>query len=401
MTVEQPQREEARPETISRPGWGTAAAVLVVLSLLVGGGAVLVYYGIHSRTVSADTLATETRENSVMAVSVVHPKLGGANEEVVLPGNTQAFTDSPIYARTSGYLKKWYVDIGTHVKASELLAEIDAPELDHQLQQAKADLATAEANLKLAQTTADRWVFLLKTQSVSRQETDEKTGDLNAKKAMVDASENAVHRLEDLQSYEKVTAPFDGVITARNTDVGALIDAGANTPLRELFHLAATHQLRVFVNVPENFDSAAQSGAKATLQLAEFPGRTFSGTLVRNANAIDTASRTLLVEVDVDNPTGELLPGSYVSVHLKLPGGAGHGLTIPANTILFRSEGLRVGVVRNGHAQLVPITVGRDYGNELEVVSGLTLRDQVIANPADSLVSGEPVRIGGSEGSSK
>ena len=401
MTVEQPQQDEAKMKPASQPGWGTAAAVLIMLLLLVGGGATLVYYGIHSRTVSANTLAVQTREDAVLPVSVVHPRLGGADEEVVLPGNTQAFTDSPIYARTNGYLKKWYVDIGTHVKAGELLAEIDAPELDHQLQQAKADLATAQANLKLAQTTADRWVFLLKTESVSRQETDEKIGDLNAKKAMVDASENAVHRLEDLQSYEKVTAPFDGVITARNTDVGALIDAGANTPARELFHLAATSKLRVFVSVPENFDSAAQSGAHAALQLAEFPGRTFTGTLVRNANAIDTASRTLLVEVDVDNPTGELLPGAYVSVHLKLPGRAGHGLTIPSNTILFRSEGLRVGVVRNGHAELVPITVGRDYGNELEVVSGLTLRDQLIANPADSLVSGEAVRVAGSTGSSK
>jgi RND family efflux transporter MFP subunit len=396
MTVEQPQQDEAKTKPASKPGWGTAAAVLVMLLVLGGGAAALVYYGIHSRTVSANTLAVQTREDAVMAVSVVHPKLGGADEEVVLPGNTQAFTDSPIYARTNGYLKKWYVDIGTHVKAGELLAEIDAPELDHQLQQAKADLATADANLKLAQTTADRWVFLLKTESVSRQETDEKTGDLNAKKAMLDASASAVHRLEDLQSYEKVTAPFDGVITARNTDVGALIDAGANTPARELFHLAATHQLRVFVNVPENFDSAAQSGAHAALQLAEFPGRTFTGTLVRNANAIDTASRTLLVEVDVDNPTGELLPGSYVSVHLKLPGRIGHGLTIPSNTILFRSEGLRVGVVRDGRAQLIPITIGRDYGNELEVVSGLTQRDQLIANPADSLISGEPVRIAGS-----
>jgi len=401
MTIEQPPQEEIKPPAASKAGWGTAAAVIVMLLLLVGGGAVLVYYGIHSRTVSANTLAAETRADAVMAVSVIHPKMGSADEEVVLPGNTQAFTDSPIYARTSGYLKKWYVDIGTHVKAGELLAEIEAPELDHQLQQAKADLATSQANLKLAQTTADRWTFLLKTQSVSRQETDEKIGDLNAKKAMVDASENAVHRLEDLQSYEKVMAPFDGVITARNTDVGALIDAGANSPARELFHLAATKQLRVFVNVPENFDRAAQSGAHATLQLAEFPGRTFSGTLVRNANAIDTASRTLLVEVDVENPTGELLPGSYVSVHLKMPGGGNHGLTIPANTILFRSEGLRVGVVRQGHAQLVPITVGRDYGNELEIVSGLTLRDQLILNPADSLISGEPVRIAGAEGNSK
>ncbi|HLK63211.1 MAG TPA: efflux RND transporter periplasmic adaptor subunit [Bryobacteraceae bacterium] len=375
--------------------------MLGLLLLFVGGGAALVYYGINSRIVSAKALATETRANSVLSVSVVAPKIGGAEEEVVLPGNTQAFTDSPIYARTTGYLKKWYADIGMHVKAGELLAEIDAPELDHQLQQARADLETAQANLKLAQSTAERWQFLLKTQSVSRQETDEKTGDLNAKKAMVDASTSAVHRLEDLQSYEKVTAPFDGVITARNTDVGALIDAGANTPARELFHLAATNQLRVFVNVPEPFSRAARAGAKATLQLSEYPGRNFTGTIVRNASAIDTTSRTLLVEVDVDNPTGELLPGAYVSVHLKLPGGARQGLTIPANTILFRSEGLRVGVVRDGHAQLVPITVGRDYGNELEVLTGLTLRDRLIANPADSLVSGEPVRIAINEGNAK
>ncbi len=340
MTVEQPQQEEVKPKPSSQPGWGTAAVVLVLFLLLTGGGGVLVYYGIHSRTVSATALARQTRVDSVMAVSVVHPKMGGTDEEVVLPGNTQAFTDSPIYARTNGYLKKWYVDIGTRVKAGQLLAEIDAPELDHQLQQAKADLATSEANLKLAQTTADRWTFLLKTESVSRQETDEKVGDLNAKKAMVDASSSAVHRLEDLTSYEKVTAPFDGIVTARNTDVGALIDAGANSPARELFHLAATSQLRVFVNVPENFDRAAQSGAHASLQLSEFPGRTFTGTLVRNANSIDTASRTLLVEVDVDNESGELLPVAYVSVHLKLPGSAGHGLTIPVNTILFRSEGI-------------------------------------------------------------
>jgi RND family efflux transporter MFP subunit len=289
------------------------------------------------------------------------------------------------------------VDIGTRVKAGELLAEIDAPELDHQLQQAKADLATAQANLALSQSTADRWQYLLKSQSVSRQETDEKIGDLNAKKTMVDASASAVHRLEDLQSYEKVTAPFDGVITARNTDVGALIDSGANTPGKELFHLAATSQLRVFVNVPEVYDRAARSGAHATLQLSEYPGRNFTGTLVRNANSIDTNSRTLLVEVDVDNPGGELLPGAYVLVHLRLPGRNDHGFTIPVSAMLFRSEGLRVGVVRDGRAQLVPIALGRDYGNSVEVVSGLSPRDQIIANPPDSLISGEPVRIGGAQ----
>ena len=401
MTIESPQQEENRQTQVPAPAprinWMIAAAVLVFAA----GIAVIVYFGILSRTASAAALVRETHEDAVLAVSVVHPTLGGADEEVVVPGNMQAFTDSPIYARTTGYLKKWYVDIGMHVKSGQLLAEIDAPELDHQLQQARADLETAQANLKLAQSTADRWEFLLKTASVSRQETDEKVGDLSAKKAMVDASGSAVHRLEDLQAYEKVTAPFDGVITARNTDVGALIDAGANTPGKELFHLAATGQLRVFVNVPEVYDRAARDGARASLQLAEYPGRHFTGKIVRNANAIDAASRTLLVEVDVDNPSGELLPGAYALVHLKLPPSAGavsRGYTIPVNTMLFRSEGLRVGVVRNGHSQLVPITVGRDYGNQVEVVAGLHPQDNVILNPADSLVSGQAVRIVNGDG---
>jgi RND family efflux transporter MFP subunit len=398
MTIEQPPQKAMQVEATRKPELRTNLVMMVVFLLLAGGIAAVVYSGILGRTASAAALARETREDAVLAVSVVHPKFGGAEEEVVLPGNTQAFTDSPIFARTTGYLKKWYVDIGARVRTGQLLAEIDAPELDHQLQQAKADLETSRANLNLAQSTADRWQFLLKTQSVSRQETDEKIGDLSAKRAMVDASSSAVHRFEDLQSYEKVTAPFDGVITTRNTDVGALIDAGANTPGKELFHLAATNQLRVFVNVPEVYNRAAKSGARASLQLSEFPGRNFTGTIVRNANSIDTASRTLLVEVDVDNPTGELLPGAYVLVHLKLPGKTLRGYTIPANTMLFRSEGLRVGVVRNGHAQLVPITIGRDYGNEVEIVSALNPRDQIIANPPDSLISGEPVRIAKSEG---
>ncbi|MES1258917.1 MAG: efflux RND transporter periplasmic adaptor subunit [Acidobacteriota bacterium] len=401
MTTEQPQQETEQAAANPVRGTGSGRGILIALVLFAAGIGAVVYFGILSRTASAAALARATGEDAVLTVTVVHPKPGGAEEEVVLPGNTQAFTESPIYARTTGYLKKWYVDIGTRVKAGQLLAEIDAPELDHQLQQAKADLETASANLNLARSTADRWQFLLKTQSVSRQETDEKVGDLNAKKAMMDAAASAVHRLEDLQAYEKVTAPFDGVITARNTDLGALIDAGANTPGKELFHLAATNRLRVFVNVPEVYNRAARSGARAVLQLSEFPGRDFSGTLVRNASSIDTTSRTLLVEVDVDNPTGELLPGAYVQVHLKLPGKTSRGFTIPVSTLLFRAEGLRVGVVRDGKAQLVPIVPGRDYGNEVEVVSGLSPLDQIIANPADSLISGEPVRIAGAEGGNR
>jgi RND family efflux transporter MFP subunit len=401
MTIEQPQQENQEQAAANKPTSQTHWTLAVAFVLFAVGIAAVVYFGILSRTASAAALAREAREDATIPVTVVHPKRGGADEEVVLPGNIQAFTDSPIYARTTGYLKKWYVDIGMHVTAGQLLAEIDAPELDHQLQQARADMESAQANLKLAQSTAERWQTLLKSASVSRQETDEKMGDLSAKKALVDAAASAVHRLEDLQAYEKVTAPFDGVITARNTDVGALIDAGSNAPGKELFHLAATGSLRVFVNVPEVFNRAARDGAKATLQLAEYSDRHFTGTIVRNANAIDATTRTLLVEVDVDNNGGELLPGAYVLVHLKLPAQAGgaamRGYTVPVNTILFRSEGLRVALVRGGKAQLAPITIGRDYGNEVEVVSGLRPQDQIITNPPDSLVSGEAVRIASGE----
>jgi RND family efflux transporter MFP subunit len=384
-------REEKAPRTSARIGLSALIAVLIVAATL----GVLIHAGIASRVSAATSLARETNEDAVQTVSVTHPKLGAPGEEVLLPGNIQAFTDTPIYARTNGYLKHWYFDIGARVKGGQLLADIDTPETDQQLQQAKADLDTAQANYKLAQTTAARWQFLLKSLSVSQQETDEKVGDLNAKKAMVDAAVSNVHRLEDLQSYEKVYAPFAGVITARNIDVGDLINAGASTTpsnARELFHLAAIGKLRVFVNVPEVYDRAAASGARATLSLDEFPGRAFSGTIVRNSNAIDPASRTLLVEVDVDNPTGELLPGGYAIVHLKVPGKP-VALTIPANTMLFRAEGLRVGVVRSGHANLVPITIGRDFGDSVEVVHGLSPADRVIVNPSDALVSGAEVHV--------
>jgi RND family efflux transporter MFP subunit len=312
----------------------------------------------------------------------------------VLPGNIQAFTDTPIYARTNGYLRHWYFDIGAHVKQGDLLADIETPEIDKQLEQARAQLETAQANLDLAKTTAARWQFLLKSDSVSKQETDEKTSDLSAKKADVDSSASNVRRLQDLQSFQKVFAPFDGVITARNTDIGALIDAGANAPGRELFHLAAIGKLRAYVAVPEVYSQAARPGAQAALTLDEFPGQTFHGILVRNSSSIDTSSRTLLTEVDVDNPTGKLLPGAYAFVHLKLPQQI-RSVTVPANTLLFRSEGLQVGVVRNNQALLVPVTIGRDYGSTVEIVSGLQSTDPVIVDPSDSLISGTPVEMQG------
>ncbi|HXR74411.1 MAG TPA: efflux RND transporter periplasmic adaptor subunit [Bryobacteraceae bacterium] len=362
---------------------------VLLIALILG---FFIYSGIRARTAAAKTLARDTRAMAIPTVNVISPKIGAPAEEITLPGNTQAFTDTPIYARTNGYIKRWYADIGARVKAGQLLATIETPEIDQQLQQALADLATAQANYELAKSTAARWEFLLKTDSVSKQETDEKIGDLNAKKATVDASQANVRRLEQTQGFQKVYAPFSGVITARNIDTGSLINAGAGSPGSQLFHIAAVDKLRVYVAVPEAYSRAARSGSPADLTLNEFPGRTFHGTLVRTSNSIDPTSRTLLTEVDVNNPTGELLPGSYVFVHLKLPSQV-RAFTIPSNTLLFRSEGLQVAVVRNDHAQLIPIKIGRDYGAAVEVISGLRAGEQLIVDPADSLVSGTEVQV--------
>ena len=337
-------------------------------------------------------LARETSEAAVQSVNVIHPQTGAPNQEIALPGYTQAFIDTPVYARTSGYLKTWRFDIGSHVKKGDLLAEIETPEVDQQLRQARADLSTAQANLSLAVITATRNENLLKTRSVSMQDRDNAAGALAADKAIVQSNEGNVARLEQLQSYEKVLAPFDGIITARDTDIGALIDAGANSPSKELFHLAAIDRLRIYVSVPERYTRAAQPGATANITLDEFPGETFQGTLVRNANAIDLASRTLLLEVDIENPAGRLLPGAYTFVHLTLPT-ATQSVTLPSNALLFRQEGLQAAVVRNGHAQLVAVTIGRDYGEKVEILSGLQTSDPVIADPSDSLISGTAVHI--------
>jgi len=333
----------------------------------------------------------QTHDAAFLTVSVTHPKITGATQELVLPGNTQPLIDAPVFARTNGYLKQWYADIGVRVKAGDLLAEIETPEVDQQLQQAKAELETAQANLSLAQVTAARMVNLEKKGAVARQDADNVVGDMNSKKAIVDSAAANVKRLQDLQSYEKVYAPFDGVITARNTDIGALINA--NGAGKELFHVSAINRLRVFISVPEDNLQAATNDAPATLTLNEFPGRVFKGTIVRNSNSIDLASRTLLVEVDVDNPTSELLPGAYVSVHLKFTGPSATALTIPVTTVLFRSEGIRAAVVRNGRAELVPITIGRDFGDTLEVRAGLQPQESLVVNPPDSLISGTPVKV--------
>jgi RND family efflux transporter MFP subunit len=374
----------------------------LVLFLALGAVAAVVISGILPRLRDQKVLQAETREHAVPRVSTVQPRRAAPAQEIVLPATIQAFTDAPIYARTNGYLKRWVVDIGARVRAGQLLAEIDTPEVDQQLQQARADLATAEANYRLAEITAARYLDLLKTNSVSQQDADNAVGSKDAKKAALDSAQFNVKRLEEMQSFQKIYAPFEGMITARNTDIGALIDSGSGGgPTRELFHIAATNQLRVYVHVPQVYSRAARPGLPATLSLAEFPGRLFHGTLVRTSNAIDADTRTLLAEIDVDNPKGEILPGAYGEAHLKVPA-VNPTFILPVTTLLFRSEGLRVGVVQGGmRVVLTPVTLGRDFGTEVEVVSGLSGDEAVIINPSDSLVSGERVQVvqpGGTEG---
>jgi RND family efflux transporter MFP subunit len=377
----------------AQPRSGRGALWTIVALLIV---AAIVAAGIIPRRRARAALRDQTNELAVPTVSVIHPKLGAPQSEVILPGNIQAFEDSPIYARTNGYLKKWYVDIGGRVRAGQLLADIETPEVDQQLDQARADLNTAQANFQLSEITATRYEDLLKTDSVSKQDVDNAHGDFEAKKAMVASAQSNLKRLEELQSFEKVYAPFDGVITARNTDVGHLINSGAGGPTAELFHIASLRTLRVYINVPQQYSQAAKPGILANLTLQEFPGRRFPGKLVRTAQAIDLASRTLLVEVDVDNANGELLPGAYAEVHLSVPSGV-PALIVPVSALIFRSEGLQVGTVQGGNrASLAKITLGRDMGSEVEVVAGLSATDWVIANPPDSLIEGETVRLASS-----
>ncbi|MGI4827891.1 MAG: efflux RND transporter periplasmic adaptor subunit [Janthinobacterium lividum] len=364
-------------------------ALAVLLLLLIVG----ISSGIVSRSVTEHHLEQTTARDAVLSVNVIHPAVTGTASTIALPGNTQAFDDTPIYARTNGYLKAFYVDIGQHVRKGELIAVIQTPEIDEQLQVAQANLKSSQADLNLANTTSERYQNLLKEDSVSKQETDVAVSGAAARKAAVEAAEANVRRLQELQSFERVYAPFDGVVTARNTDIGALIDAGSGSAQpRDLFRIASINRLRVFVPVPEVYAPAIQNGETAGLTLDEYPGQQFQGTVARNSSAIDINSRTLNVEVDVNNIGGKLLPGSYVFVHFKLPQAA-QMVSVPANTLLFRAEGLRAGVVRNGHVHLQPVTIGRDNGSSLEIATGLNPSDNVIVNPADSLAEGQSVRV--------
>ena len=381
------------------PGEPRRSHLWIFLLILVVA-VLLVVFGILPRIQARTALRQETLRMAVPTVAVVQPKRSAPAQEIILPANVQAFADAPIYARTNGYLKRWYVDIGSRVKEGQLLAEIDTPEVNQQLRQARADLGTAQANLNLSKITADRYQGLLKTDSVSKQESDNAVGDYEAKQANVQSAQANVKRLEELQSFQRIYAPFSGVITARNTDIGALINSGSTGGNgNELFHIAQPDKLRVYVSVPQIYSQAAKPGLTADLTLAEFPGRRFQGKLVRTANAIDPTSRTLLVEIAVDNPTGQLFTGSYAEVHFKLPTPT-TSLILPVNTLLFRSEGLRVATVGEGQkVTLKQITLGHDFGSEVEVVAGLDGNEKVIINPPDSVVDGESVRIAqGSQG---
>lgn len=360
----------------------------MIVILVIVGAFVLI-----QRRSQFQTLAKETETLAIPTVAVFHPTPGPPQEDLVLPGTMQAYVESPIYARTSGYLKKWYRDIGSRVRSGEPLADIDTPEVDQQLIQAKADLATAQANANLSKITADRYDGLLKTDSVSKQEADNASGDLAAKEAIVASSQANVHRLEELESFKHIYAPFSGVITRRNVDIGTLINAGNGGASQQLFFLAQTDPIRVYVNVPEAYAPAIHTGLPAFLELAQYPGRKFEGKVVRTAEAIDLATRTLLTEVDIPNNKGELLPGGYAQVHLNVKAD-GDRLQVPVNALLFRSEGLRAVKIDADHkVRLQALTIGRDYGTALEVLQGLHADDWIVLNPADSLEEGQSVNV--------
>jgi RND family efflux transporter MFP subunit len=366
-----------------------------LIPTLVALAAVLVLiFGIRSRLRAESTLRVVTDQMAVPSVSVVTPKETAPATEIILPGNMQPFISSPIYARTDGYLKKWYFDIGAHVKAGELLAVIQTPEVDEQLAQARSTLNTAQANLELAQITRNRYQSLLKKHAVAQQDVDNAVGTFTANQAIVDADMANVRHYEALVSFEKVYAPFDGVITARNTDIGDLINSGSSTaPRTDLFDIAQTRTLRVYVNVPEEYSQGVRPGQTvAEVVLAEFPDKKFAGKLVRTSEAINATTRTLLVEVDLDNPNGNLFSGSYAEVHLKIPAQNSTHL-LPVSALIFRSDKLQVGVVRNGQVAVTDVTPGHDFGDQIEIVAGLKSDDQVVLNPPDSLVSGQQVTI--------
>jgi RND family efflux transporter MFP subunit len=377
---------EAQPQP--RKSTLFAGLVFAVIVLVVVGA-----FTLFERRSQYQALAKETETLAIPTVAVIHPAIEPSEEGLVLPGTMQAFVESPIYARTNGYLKKWYRDIGSRVHQGELLADIETPEVDQQLSQAKADLETAKANSNLSRITASRYEELIKTDGVSKQEVDNAAGDYEAKQATVASFAANVRRLEELESFKHIYAPFSGVITRRNVDIGTLVNAGNGGTTQQLFFLAQTDPIRVYVNVPESAAAAIHPGLTAYLELTQFPGRRFQGQVARTAEAIDLGTRTLLTEVDVPNKSGELLPGGYAQVHLAVRI-SDTRVQVPVNALLFRAEGLRAVVVDANHKiRLQPLTIGRDFGITLEVLQGLTPNDWIVLNPADSLEDNQQVNV--------
>jgi RND family efflux transporter MFP subunit len=368
-------------------GHGIAVAAVLILVLVALG-----LFGYFSRNHTMSVLAEETDKFAAPSVIAIAPKPGDPVQELTLPGNVTSYTDAPVYARTSGYLTHWYYDIGARVKAGALLAEIASPEVDQQLAQAQADLNTAQANANNAKTQADRYKGLVTSNAVSQQDTDTFVNQASSTSAQVKSAQANVDRLKELTGFEKVYAPFDGVITARRVDTGQLIDSGAGSPTAELFHMQAVQTLRVYANVPGVYSGSIKKGQTIDLTFAEHPGQTFHGKLVRTSDAIDPTSRTLLVEIDVDNRKGELLAGTLAQVHFKVDP-VGSLFVIPVSALIFRSEGLRVATVKDGVAHLNPVSMGQDDGRTVQIMEGLSKDDKVIQDPPDSLIDGEKVHV--------
>jgi RND family efflux transporter MFP subunit len=360
--------------------------------ILATAALLIAVWGIVTRLHARNALEQQAAQAAVATVTTAKAHQGPGSDTLVLPGTVQAFYEAPIYARTNGYLKIWYTDIGTPVRKGQLLAEIETPEVDQELRQAQADLGTAEANYQLARTTNVRWQGLLSTESVSQQDADQRAGDAAAKAAARQSAAANVARLQELESFKRVVAPFAGIVTQRNTDFGALINAGQSTG-NALFRVADTHRLRIYVSVPQPYASAIHQGQKADLEFADRPGKRYQAEVANSAHALDANSRTLQVELQIDNAKGELLPGSYAQVYFALTG-ADDTLRIPVNTVLFRTDGLKVAVLDGQHrVHLQTITEGRDFGTEIEVLSGVTMDDVLVANPPDSISDGATVRL--------
>ena len=381
--AEQESAEQRRKLKLRVKQYSLIAAIVAI---------VLAVWGVVSRIHTRSELRRTTTASAVLTVVTAKPQLSDAGNELVLPGIVQAYVESPIYARTNGYVRIWYTDIGARVHKGQLLAEIETPEVDRELAQARADLDTAQANFALSKITNDRWQGLLKTQAVSKQDADNRAGDEAAKTAMVESARQNVQRLSDLESFKRVLAPFDGVVTARNTDVGYLINAG-QSPNTELFRVADIHKLRIYAQVPEAYAAVTETGLKAQLHFAERPGKTYDADTVRTSNALDPTARTLQVELQLDNRESQLFPGSYTEIHFKLPSST-DTLRLPANTILFRSDGLQVAVVENQDTiKIKKVVQGRDFGKTVEILTGVDPTDAVVVNPPDSINDGMHVRI--------